>query len=162
LGEYLAESFGIVEEGQGGSESEATAGGQEGASFLGLNSTALLASVGAFAVGGALGYIFYISRRIDPEVISRNIFTKSVWKFLYNRWYLNSALYWGSVIGPLGIYRIIWRYFENVVIDGMNPTFQFSMAYFSRVVKAAQTGITQTYLYIFAAGIVIVTMLLFL
>jgi NADH-quinone oxidoreductase subunit L len=162
LGEYLAESFGIVEEGQGGSESEATAGGQEGASFLGLNSTALLASVGAFAVGGALGYIFYISRRIDPEVISRNIFTKSIWKFLYNRWYLNSALYWGSVIGPLGIYRIIWRYFENVVIDGMNPTFQFSMAYFSRVVKAAQTGITQTYLYIFAAGIVIVTMLLFL
>jgi hypothetical protein len=36
------------------------------------------------------------------------------------------------------------------------------MAYFSRVVKTAQTGITQTYLYIFAVGIVIVTMLLFL
>lgn len=162
LGEYLADSFGIAEEERGGSESVAREEGQEGTSFLGLNSAALMGSVGAFGVGGALGYVFYIARKADPGVISRNILTRAIWKFLYNRWYLNSALYWGSVIVPLAIYRIIWRYFENVVIDGMNPAFQFSMAYFSRVVKAAQTGITQTYLYIFAVGIVIVTMLLFL
>jgi NADH-quinone oxidoreductase subunit L len=162
LGEYLADSFGIAEEERGGSESLAREEGQESTSFLGLNSAALMGSVGAFAVGGALGYVFYIARKADPGVISRNVFTRAIWKFLYNRWYLNSALYWGSVIVPLAIYRIIWRYFENVVIDGMNPAFQFSMAYFSRIVKAAQTGITQTYLYIFAVGIVIVTMLLFL
>jgi NADH-quinone oxidoreductase subunit L len=162
LGEYLADSFGIAEEEPNGSESLARVEGQESTSFLGLNSAALVGSVGAFGVGGALGYVFYIARRADPGVISRNVFTRAIWKFLYNRWYLNSALYWGSVIVPLAIYRIIWRYFENVVIDGMNPAFQFSMAYFSRVVKAAQTGITQTYLYIFAVGIVIVTMLLFL
>lgn len=162
LGEYLADSFGIAEEERGGSESVAREEGQESTSFLGLNSAALMGSVGAFGVGGALGYVFYIARKADPGVISRNILTRAIWKFLYNRWYLNSALYWGSVIVPLAIYRIIWRYFENVVIDGMNPAFQFSMAYFSRVVKTAQTGITQTYLYIFAVGIVIVTMLLFL
>jgi NADH-quinone oxidoreductase subunit L len=130
--------------------------------FLGLNATAVIASVGAFAVGGALGYIFYIARKASPLVISRNIITRGIWKFLYNRWYLNSAIYWGSVIGPMAIYRIVWRYFENVVIDGMNPTFQYSMAYFSRVVRAAQTGITQTYLFVFAAGIVLVIILLFL
>jgi NADH-quinone oxidoreductase subunit L len=162
LGEYLADSFGIAEEGQRGSESAVGEEGQESGAFLGLNMTALIGSVGAFAVGGALGYLFYIARKVNPDVISRNAVTKSIWKFLYNRWYLNSALYWGSVIGPLAIYRIVWRYFENVVIDGMNPTLQFSMTYFSRVVRAAQTGITQTYLYIFAVGIVIVTMLLFL
>ena len=162
LGEYLADSFGIAEEERSGSESAAIAEDQESTSFLGLNSAALVGSVGAFAGGGALGYVFYIARKVDPGVISKNILTRAIWKFLYNRWYLNSALYWGSVIVPLAIYRIIWRYFENVVIDGMNPAFQFSMAYFSRVVKAAQTGITQTYLYIFAVGIVIVTMLLFL
>lgn len=162
LGEYLADSFGIAEEDRSGSESAAIAEDQESTYFLGLNSAALVGSVGAFAGGGALGYVFYIARKADPGVISRNILTRAIWKFLYNRWYLNSALYWGSVIVPLAIYRIIWRYFENVVIDGMNPAFQFSMAYFSRVVKAAQTGITQTYLYIFAVGIVIVTMLLFL
>ncbi|MGA7542750.1 MAG: NADH-quinone oxidoreductase subunit L [Nitrososphaeraceae archaeon] len=148
LGEYLNNSFDISEE-------------TEDVGFE-LNVTAVIASVGAFAVGGILGYMFYIARILDPKVISRNIITQAIWKFLYNRWYLNSALYWGSVIGPMAIYRIIWRYFENVVIDGMNPAFQFSMSYFSRVVRAAQTGITQTYLFVFAVGILIVTMLLFL
>ena len=148
LGEYLNNSFDISEE-------------TEDVGFE-LNVTAVIASVGAFAVGGILGYMFYIARILDPKVISRNIITQAMWKFLYNRWYLNSALYWGSVIGPMAIYRIIWRYFENVVIDGMNPAFQFSMSYFSKVVRAAQTGITQTYLFVFAVGILIVTMLLFL
>ncbi|MFY9566347.1 MAG: NADH-quinone oxidoreductase subunit L [Nitrososphaeraceae archaeon] len=148
LGEYLNTSFGISEE-------------PEDVGFE-LNVTAVIASVGAFAVGGILGYLFYIARMVDPKVISRNMITQAIWKFLYNRWYLNSALYWGSVIGPMAIYRIIWRYFENVVIDGMNPAFQFSMSYFSRVVRAAQTGITQTYLFVFAVGILIVTLLLFL
>ncbi|MFZ0647883.1 MAG: NADH-quinone oxidoreductase subunit L [Nitrososphaeraceae archaeon] len=148
LGEYLNTSFDISEE-------------PEDVGFE-LNVTAVIASVGAFAVGGILGYLFYIARIVDPKVISRNMITQAIWKFLYNRWYLNSALYWGSVIGPMAIYRIIWRYFENVVIDGMNPAFQFSMSYFSRVVRAAQTGITQTYLFVFAVGILIVTLLLFL
>jgi NADH-quinone oxidoreductase subunit L len=36
------------------------------------------------------------------------------------------------------------------------------MTYMSRVVKAGQSGITQTYLFVFAAGIMIIVMLLFL
>src|ERR687894_2015104 len=60
LGEYLADSFGIAEE-PDGSESVARVEDQESTSFLGLNSAALMGSVGAFGVGGALGYVFYIA-----------------------------------------------------------------------------------------------------
>src|ERR687892_472685 len=70
LGEYLADSFGIAEEERSGSESAAIAEDQESTSFLGLNSAALVGSVGAFAGGGALGYVFYIARKADPGVIS--------------------------------------------------------------------------------------------
>jgi NADH-quinone oxidoreductase subunit L len=150
MSEYLAESFGIH-----GEES-----GERG--FLGLNPVAAAASVGAFGAGAALGYIFYIGRKASPEVISHNIVTRAIWKFLYNRWYLNSALYWGGVIGPLAIYRFIWRYFESTIIDGINPALQQSMTYMSKVVKAGQTGTTQTYLFVFGVGIMIVVMLLFL
>lgn len=159
--EYLDQSFAIRGEEEGGQpgipilpEGDRT--------FFGLNPIAAAASVGAFAVGGALGYVFYIWRKADPQIISRNIGTRAIWKFLYNRWYLNTALYWGGVVGPLAIYRFIWRYFESTIVDGINPAFQQSMAYMSRVVKAGQTGITQTYLFVFAAGIMIVVMLLFL
>src|SRR5215203_250947 len=58
LGEYLADSFGISEQGQRDPEMTEGIESQEGSTFLGLNATALIASVGAFAVGGILGYVF--------------------------------------------------------------------------------------------------------
>jgi NADH-quinone oxidoreductase subunit L len=159
LAAYLAESFGIGEHEEGLHISILPEGDR---TVLGLHPIAAAASVGAFAVGGALGYLFYIARRADPQVISRSIVTRAVWKFLYNRWYLNTALYWGGVIGPLAVYRFVWRYFETTIIDGMNPALQFSMSFMSRVVKGGQTGITQTYLFVFAVGIMIIVMLLLL
>jgi NADH-quinone oxidoreductase subunit L len=150
--EYLLHSFNIS-----APHEENTARG-----FLNLNPMAAMASVGAFGIGGALGFVFYIARKADPEAIGRNVVTRGIWKFLYNRWYLNTALYWGGVVGPMAIYRFIWRYFESTVIDGINPGFQGAMAGMSKVVKASQTGITQTYLFVFGVGIMIVVMLLLL
>jgi NADH-quinone oxidoreductase subunit L len=161
LGEYLADSFGIPVQ-QESVEASTQIAPEGDRTWFGLNLIAAIASIGAFAIGGVLGYLFYIGRKINPQVISRSVVTRAIWKFLYNRWYLNTALYWGAVIGPLAIYRFIWRYFESTIVDGINPAFQQSMTYMSRVVKAGQSGITQTYLFVFAAGIMIIVMLLFL
>src|SRR5829696_6497704 len=163
LGGYLLHSFGIVEEhASEGSTAEIQIFPQGEKTFFGLNPIAAAASIGAFTIGSVLGFIFYIARKGNPEIISRNIVTKAIWRFLYNRWYLNSALYWGGVIAPLAIYRIIWRYFESIIIDGINPALQYSMTYISKVVKAGQTGITQTYLFIFGVGIMILVVMLLL
>ena len=164
LGGYLLNSFGIGEEEHNieGSNSEIQILPQGEKTFFGLNPIAAIASIGAFTIGAVLGFIFYIARKADPGIISRNIVTKAIWKFLYNRWYLNSVLYWGGVIGPLAIYRIIWRYFESIIIDGINPALQYSMTYVSKVVKSGQTGITQTYLFVFGVGIMIVVIMLLL
>jgi len=164
LGEYLSNSFGIKEiiggNAAGSSVIHITPEGDK--TYFGLNPIAAVASVGAFGIGAILGFIFYIGRKVDPEIISKNILTRSIWKFLYSRWYLNTALYWGGVIGPVAIYRMIWRYFESTIVDGINPAFQYSMTYFSRVIRSGQTGITQTYIFVFGVGIMIIMMLLFL
>jgi NADH-quinone oxidoreductase subunit L len=167
---YLANVFGI---GVGGEEivsheipetdqSVAVPLVTEPSAFLGLDPAAATASVASFTIGGTLGYLVYMGRKIDPQIISKSIITRALWKFLYNRWYLNTALYWGAVTGPLAIYRIVWRYFESTLIDGINPGLQGSMTYFSKVIRAGQTGITQTYLFVFAAGLLIIVMMLFL
>src|SRR6187431_2053795 len=130
--------------------------------FEGLNPIAVTASVGAFALGAILGGLVYMKKVISPEIVSKSVVSRAIWKFFFNRWYLNTALYWGAVIGPLALYRIVWRYFESTIIDGINPGLQGTMTYFSKVIKAGQTGITQTYLFVFAAGMMIIIMLLFL
>jgi NADH-quinone oxidoreductase subunit L len=163
LGGYLLHSFGIGEEHVSeGSTAEIQIFPQGEKTFFGLNPIAAAASIGAFTIGSVLGFIFYIARKGNPEIISRNIVTKAIWRFLYNRWYLNSALYWGGVIAPLAIYRIIWRYFESIIIDGISPALQYSMTYVSKVVRSGQTGITQTYLFVFGVGIMIVVVMLLL
>ncbi|HEY7078985.1 MAG TPA: NADH-quinone oxidoreductase subunit L [Nitrososphaeraceae archaeon] len=158
---YLANSFGIHTTVSVGHEIQSKSGSAV-APLEGLNPVAVTASIAAFALGALLGGLVYMKRVISPEIVSRSIISRAVWKFFYNRWYLNTALYWGAVIGPLAIYRIVWRYFESTIIDGINPGLQGTMTYFSRVIKAGQTGIAQTYLFVFAAGIIIIIMLLFL
>ena len=170
---YLASTFGIIEGGvvplegsadtqsQGGlTESETSSAGGSEQDALELNPIAVVASVAAFGIGGFLGYLFYIKRIADPKKINDNVVSKALWKFLYNRWYLNSILYWIGVVIPLAAYRRIYKYFENILMYGINPSVQHSMVLMSRVAKAAQTGNVQTYLYVFSAGIILITMLL--
>ena len=128
--------------------------------FLNLNPIAALSSVGAFGIGGYLGYLFYIQRKVNPEKITENVVSRALWKFLYNRWYLNALWYWIGVVIQLALYRRIYKYFEGIFMNGMNPAFQYSMVFMSKVVKVAQTGNTQTYLYVFSAGIIVIAMLL--
>jgi len=134
--------------------------GIESHAEVSFNPVAIASSLGAFGIGAGLGYIFYIGRQANPAVIGSNVVTYAIYRFLENRWYVNSIYYWGFAIGPLLISRGIWRYFESIIIEGINPAFQFSMAWWSKVVRFMQTGVTQTYLYAFAVGIVFVLLLL--
>jgi NADH-quinone oxidoreductase subunit L len=151
--EYLSNSFGIRQEESGNAESN-------NAGFLGLNPIAVISSVAAFGVGGFLGFVFYIQRKASPEKIKENVVSRAIWQFLANRWYLNSLLYWVGVVIPLAFYRRVYKYFENIVMSGVNISSLHSMAFMSRIVKITQTGNIQTYLYVFAAGIIVVSMLL--
>ncbi len=136
--------------------------GIESHAVVSFNPIAIASSVLAFGIGAGLGYIFYIGRHVNPSVISSNIAAYAVYRFLENRWYVNSIYYWVFVHGPLIISRGIWRYFESVIIEGMNPSFQFAMAWWSKVVRFMQTGVTQTYVYVFAVGLVFLLLLLFM
>lgn len=137
--------------------------GIESRAEISLNWFAIISSVSSFGIGAGLGWIFYIGRLANPaSVVNSNIVAYAVYRFLENRWYVNSIYYWGFVIGPLLIYRIIWRYFESIIIEGINPALQLSMAGWSKIVRNMQTGVTQTYLYAFAVGVVFVLLLLLL
>jgi NADH-quinone oxidoreductase subunit L len=163
---YLSNTFGIVDGGTVSSSSpsatidHSNTSEEDTGGFLNLNPVAALSSVGAFGVGGFLGYLFYIQRRASPEKIKENVVSRALWQFLYNRWYLNSLIYWIGVVIPLAVYRRVYKYFEVMFMNGINPAIQYSMIFMSKVVKVPQTGNIQTYLYVFSAGIIVIAMLL--
>lgn len=161
MASYLSSSFGIGEA-LSAHNSANNIQQNETQTTEGLNPIALLSSFVAFGIGSGLGILFYIIRKKDPEIISKYPVLKQTWLFLYNRWYLNSFLYWGFVKIPLRLYKLIWLYFENIIAQGINPALQYSMSFMSKWVKYTQTGVTQTYLFVFAAGIIVVLIMLYL
>jgi len=154
--EYLDESFGIH-------TPHIAVEVSESLGFLsGLNPIAVGASLIAFAVGFGLGYIFYNGRWVDPaKFINSNIFFYSLHKVILNRWYLNAMIYWSFVVAPLWACRAIWRYFEKTAIDtGMNTGLERSVRFGAKVVQGTQTGVAQSYLFVFGAGLLFVVLIL--
>ncbi|MCV0400136.1 MAG: NADH-quinone oxidoreductase subunit L [Nitrosarchaeum sp.] len=154
--EYLDHTFGIH-----------TAHVESGDSFLpapldGLNPVALGSSLVAFSIGIGLGYVFYIGRWVDPvKFVNSNIFFYAIHKVILNRWYLNAIIYWCFVVAPLWLSRGIFRYFEKTAIDyGMNNGFQKAVGWGAKVVQGTQTGVAQSYLFVFGAGLLFVVLIL--
>ena len=152
---YLEESFGIhsVHE----IENSILPG------FLdGINPVALAASLSAFTIGTGLGYVFYIGRWVDPvKFVNSNIFFHTLHKVILNRFYLNAIVYWCFVVAPLWLSRGVFRYFEKTVIDyGMNNGLQKAVGWSAKVVQGTQTGVTQSYLFVFGAGLLFVVLIL--
>ena len=128
----------------------------------GLNPVALGSSLVAFATGIGLGYIFYIGRWVDPvKFVNSNIVFYAIHKFLLNRWYLNAIVYWCFVTTPLWLARWVSRYFEKKVIDyGMNDGVQKAVGWSAKVIQGTQTGVSQSYLFVFGAGLLFVVLIL--
>ena len=153
---YLKNSFGIY-------SSHAAAESSILPEFLqGLNPVALGASLVAFATGIGLGYIFYIGRWVDPvKFVNSNIFFYAIHKLFLNRWYLNAIVYWCFVTTPLWLARGVSRYFEKTAIDyGMNDGVQKAATWGAKVIQGTQTGVSQSYLFVFGAGLLFVVLIL--
>ncbi|WOV93349.1 MAG: NADH-quinone oxidoreductase subunit L [Candidatus Nitrosoabyssus spongiisocia] len=155
FGVYLENSFGIH-------TSHDTVESMLPGFLSGLNPVALGASIAAFAIGFSLGYIFYIGRWVNPAtVVNSNIVFYALYKLMLNRWYLNAMIYWGFVVTPLWLARAVWRYFETTAIDtGMNVGLQKAVGWSARVVQGTQTGVSQSYLFVFGAGLLFVILVL--
>lgn len=154
--DYLEHSFGIHSE-------HVAAEASILPEFLqGLNPVALGSSLVAFATGIGLGYIFYIGRWVDPvKFVNSNIFFYAIHKVILNRWYLNAIIYWCFVVAPLWLARAVFRYFEKTAIDyGMNDGVQKAVGWSARVIQGTQTGVSQSYLFVFGAGLLFVVLIL--
>jgi NADH-quinone oxidoreductase subunit L len=80
--------------------------------------TAWGTSAAMLLIGGVLGWLFYLSRKIDSWVfVSSNPILKPIHTFLFNRWYMNSTYYKVFVYGLIDFAKAIFAYLESLVFD---------------------------------------------
>ncbi|MGO9643447.1 MAG: NADH-quinone oxidoreductase subunit L [Candidatus Bathyarchaeia archaeon] len=154
----------------------------------------LIGSLGSLAmlvVGGTIGYLVYISGKVKPTSIVRETgATRSVYNFLWNRWYINSVYYRIFVYGTISAATDLWRSVElsffdrisgavaslslgisrdgqgvdlNAIDSGINGIASYGRK-ISLTLKKIQTGVPQDYVTVFVIGLfaLIVAILFFL
>lgn len=83
-------------------------------------------------VGGLLGWLFYLSRRLDPEkFVEGSPALKGIHSFLWNRWYMNPVYYKVFVDGLLWLKQVIFNWFESKVIYGISDAVAKVSMFFS-------------------------------
>jgi NADH-quinone oxidoreductase subunit L len=144
---------------------------------------ALIATSGSLimlVVGGFFGYLLYISRRLSPgSLAGEKGFARSIYNFLWNRWYLNPVYYrifaYGTISGAGAIKRRIeLGFFDKIsgavaqlslgvsaggqridlgVIDATVNGMALEGRRFSSTLRRLQTGVPQEYVAVFALGL---------
>jgi NADH-quinone oxidoreductase subunit L len=132
------------------------------------------------AIGGFLGYMIYISRRLKPEsLVGERGFARSVYDFLWNRWYINPVYYKVFVNGTLEVASSTRSWIELGFFDKISGAVaQFSLNLssrgqgvdlgvidatingiasvgrgFSSALRRIETGVPQEYVMVFALGL---------
>lgn len=111
-------------------------------------------SVLAALLGIFLAYSMYIKGSIDPIRMGQHF--AGVYRLLYNKYYvdeiLNSVLY-----QPLWQFSLwLWKFFDNVIIDGFVNLVGKVMLLFSFFIRRVQTGYVQNYAAFIILGAIII------
>jgi len=98
-------------------------------------------SVLMLLIGALPAYYIYVKRKIDLTSISKGLFLKNVWKFLYNRWYINRVYYKAFVYPLINGSNWALRNIELQVIDGFNYALKNAVVNFCNKFRRTHTGI---------------------
>jgi NADH-quinone oxidoreductase subunit L len=102
--------------------------------------TAVGTSAAMLLIGGVLGWIFYLARKIDSwSFVSGNRYLKGIHTFLWNRWYLNSMYYKIFVYGMIDFGRSLFRGLENAVFDKITALVSNGSIAFGKLLSVFET-----------------------
>jgi NADH-quinone oxidoreductase subunit L len=153
--------------------------------------TATAGSLIMLATGGVVGYLIYISGRLKPTtIVGEKGFARTVYNFLWNRWYLNPIYYRAFVYGTISVATALRNsietaFFDKIsgfvamasidlsrggqgvdmgLVDGYINGIALVGRKFSSTLRRIQTGVPQEYVAVFALGVfaLVVAILFFL
>jgi NADH-quinone oxidoreductase subunit L len=110
-------------------------------------------SVGVAVVGIYLARAWYLKKSVVPDRLSTRFAT--LYKLLLNKYFVDEA-YDTAVITPTvkGSEKLLWRVVDIGMIDWCVNTLASAVGFISKTVRVVQTGVAQSYVFVFIAGVV--------
>ncbi|HYB83994.1 MAG TPA: NADH-quinone oxidoreductase subunit L [archaeon] len=148
--------------------------------------TATLGSLIMLAIGGIFGYMIYISGRLKTtSIVGERGFSRTLYNFLWNRWYINPIYYRVFVYGTISVASAVKNtietgFFDRIsgavalfsidlskegdkidlgVVDGWINDTASTGRKLSAAVKRLETGIPEEYVLVFALGLFALTVI---
>jgi NADH-quinone oxidoreductase subunit L len=104
--------------------------------------TAWGTSAAMLLIGGILGWLFYLSKKVDSwAFVSGNPVLKPVHTFLFNRWYMNSIYYKVFVYGLINFAKAVFASLESLVFDKITAFVSSSTIAFGKVLHVFETKV---------------------
>jgi NADH-quinone oxidoreductase subunit L len=120
--------------------------------------TAWGTSAAMLLIGGVLGWIFYLSRKVDSwKFVSGNPILRPINTFLVNRWYMNSTYYAIFVYGLIDFARAMFATLESLIFDKISGFISGAAVTFGKAISVFQTKVYDPLLntgltYVFVEG----------
>jgi len=120
--------------------------------------TAWGTSAAMLLIGGVLGWIFYLSRKVDSgKFVSGNPILRPINTFLVNRWYMNSTYYAIFVYGLIDFARAMFATLESLFFDKISGFISGAAVTFGKAISVFQTKVYDPLLnrgipYVFVEG----------
>jgi NADH-quinone oxidoreductase subunit L len=107
---------------------------------IGVSLTTYASTAAILALGGGLGYLYYLGGVRDPASVRQSGLGAGLHKLLENRYYIDAFYYRVFVNGLDRLGSIIYRLIEVKVIDGFNYFLSRATVAFVQVFRSIQTG----------------------
>jgi NADH:ubiquinone oxidoreductase subunit 5 (subunit L)/multisubunit Na+/H+ antiporter MnhA subunit len=115
----------------------------------------LIVGVGLYPAWGV-----YIRSRWDPvQIIERSSLLRGIWKFLYNRWYINTLYYRVFVNGTVALANVTFRFIEA---NGSGDIIKAGYIKFSNGVRRLQTGYLRVNMAYILLGLLLFLLVIYL
>jgi NADH-quinone oxidoreductase subunit L len=116
----------------------------------------LMALSVAIAVAGIyLARTWYLRKKEMPERIQQR--APRFYTLLFNKYYVDEA-YDAAVVNPIakGSDKLLWRGMDVGVIDWLVNAVARAVAWVSKTVRVVQSGIAETYVFVFLIGVFVI------
>ncbi|MHA1504589.1 MAG: NADH-quinone oxidoreductase subunit 5 family protein, partial [Candidatus Heimdallarchaeota archaeon] len=118
-------------------------------------------TIGVLVLGAIPAIFMFVLKKVDLKKLrEENKFTKAIYTFLYNRWYIN-AFYYILVRGFKKFAELTYEHFDLKVIDGSNNLIASGTMKSGEVFRKSHTGIlSMNFIYMLIGAIILLAILL--